>query len=97
MMSNPRERGFSIGQGLFSFPHTTRFAPDVTAEFIHSGDTVTVPGFYAGGGVYKVRFLPMSAGDYTWRVTGAVSGEGREICESAGTHGPVRVLRIKSV
>ena len=25
-MSNPRKRGFSIGQGLFSFPHATRFA-----------------------------------------------------------------------
>ena len=26
MMSDPRKRGFSIGQGLFSFPHAARFA-----------------------------------------------------------------------
>ena len=25
-MSKPRKRGFFIGQGLFSFPHATRFA-----------------------------------------------------------------------
>ena len=64
---------------------------DVKAEFTHNDETVTVPGFYAGDGVYKVRFLPMEAGEYTFRVTGTVSGEGREICESAVTHGPVRI------
>ena len=63
---------------------------NVTAEFTHNGETVVVPGFYAGGGVYKVRFLPMSAGKYIWRVTGDVSGEGQEVCESAITHGPVK-------
>lgn len=63
---------------------------DVRAEFVRDGETVSVPGFYAGGGVYKVRFLPMEAGEYIWRVTGAVSGEGREICESAVKRGPVR-------
>lgn len=34
---------------------------DVKAEFTHNDETVTVPGFYAGDGVYKVRFLPMEA------------------------------------
>ncbi len=63
---------------------------DVRAEFTHEGKTVTVPGFYAGEGVYKVRFLPMEPGEYTWRVTGAVTGEGREVCAPAVTHGPVR-------
>ena len=38
---------------------------DVRAEFTHEGKTVTVPGFYAGEGVYKIRFLPMEPGEYT--------------------------------
>ena len=62
---------------------------DVQAVFTHGGITVTVPGFYAGDGVYKVRFLPMESGEYTWRVSGAVSAEGQEICAPATTHGPI--------
>ena len=46
-------------------------------------DTKTVQGFYAGNGLYKVRFLPEQAGTYTWQVTGAVAGEGQEVCEPA--------------
>ena len=63
---------------------------DVRAVFTHEGKTVTVPGFYAGEGVYKVRFLPMEPGEYVWHVSGAVIGEGREECVPAVTHGPVR-------
>lgn len=65
---------------------------NVKAEFAHGDGTVTVPGFYAGNGIYKVRFLPMEAGEYAWHVTGVVSGEGVEFCEPAVTHGPVKTV-----
>ena len=54
---------------------------DVTAVFTNGDTQVTTKGFYAGDGVYKVRFLPEKTGIYTWKVTGCVEGEGEENCE----------------
>lgn len=73
---------------------TDRWAQiDLTAEFA-GGDTVkTVKGFYDGDGRYIVRFLPEIAGEWHWRVTGAVNTEGTEICEAAnGAHGLVKAV-----
>nr|WP_070102303.1 MULTISPECIES: DUF5605 domain-containing protein [Clostridia] len=66
---------------------------DVSAEFTCGSITKKVKGFYAGNGIYKVRFLPQQAGTYDWKVTGVVSGEGQEVCttENAG-HGLVRAV-----
>ena len=65
---------------------------DLHAEFV-CGDTVkTVKGFYDGDGRYIVRFLPEMAGEWHWKVTGAVNAEGTEICQSAGSHGPVKAV-----
>ena len=66
---------------------------DLTAVFA-CGDTVkTVKGFYDGDGRYIVRFLPEIAGEWHWRVTGAVNTEGTEICEAAnGAHGLVKAV-----
>lgn len=72
---------------------------DMRAEFTCGGVTEKVDGFYAGGGIYKVRYYPRRAGSYSWRVTGAVSAQGQELCRvaEAGTardmgaaHGIVR-------
>lgn len=62
-----------------------------------------VKGFYAGNGIYKVRFLPEKIGQYTWKVWGCVEAEGSELCEpeaeaavprrngfATGKHGIVR-------
>ena len=66
---------------------------DLDAEFSCGETTVTVPGFYDGDGHYVVRFLPLQAGHWQWRVRGAVSAEGGEVCEAAeGHHGPVRAV-----
>ena len=66
---------------------------DLTAEFA-CGDTVkTVRGFYDGEGRYVVRFLPETAGEWRWKVCGAVNAEGTESCEAAdGAHGPVKAV-----
>ena len=65
---------------------------DVTATFTIEGKGKTVKGFYDGNNTYKVRFLPEEAGEYTYKVTGLVSGEGSFIAEPADDkhHGVVR-------
>ena len=64
---------------------------DLTAVFACEGETKTVKGFYDGDGKYAVRFLPEHPGEYTWQVTGAVNGSGKEICLPVGkAHGVVR-------
>lgn len=42
-----------------------------------------VKGFYAGNGIYKVRFLPEEATEYSWKVSGCVSGHGKATCNPA--------------
>ena len=49
----------------------------LSAEFTFGDETTSVPGFYAGNGVYKVRFLPKQAGKYQWKVSGVVCAEGQ--------------------
>ena len=62
----------------------------IAAEFACNGKRTTVPGFYAGNGVYKVRFLPKTAGTYTWTVSGVISAGGSEVCEESDLPGMVR-------
>ncbi len=64
-------------------PECSRALADVKAEFTLSGKTKEVTGFYAGAGLYKVRFYPADAGKCCWKVWGVVSGEGEEMCEPA--------------
>ena len=66
-------------------PAGSQASVDVTAEFICTDaegtkTSMNVKGFYAGKGVYKVRFYPAKAGEYAWKVTGLVAGEGKETC-----------------
>ncbi len=51
----------------------------------------TVRGFYAGAGVYKVRFLPRTAGCYSYKVWGCITASGTvEVTQGQG-HGRVVV------
>lgn len=76
-------------------PGADETAVNVTAEFA-TGDRdqnhiVTVKGFYAGNGIYKVRFLPMETGFCRYEVKGIVNLSGGEMVEpAAGSHGPVQ-------
>lgn len=65
---------------------------DLTAEFSCGDKTQKVTGFYAGDGVYKVRFLPEESGTWSYRVTGCVTAEGMVRVEPAkeGSRGLVR-------
>lgn len=64
----------------------------VTAVFSKDAKEKTVEGFYAGNGIYKVRFYPEEEGTYTYRITGAVSAEGSFTAEPAARHGMVRAV-----
>lgn len=65
---------------------------DVNAEFSLCGETTAVKGFYAGNGIYKVRFYPTKTGVCTYTVTGIVQAGGEEEVLPArdGMHGRVK-------
>ena len=69
-----------------------------SGTFINGSDTVSVPGFYDGEGVYKVRFMPQKVGKWSY-VTNSndkkLNGKkGSFDCTPAlkGNHGPVAVV-----
>jgi len=66
----------------------------ITAQFQCGKEQKTVRGFYDGNGVFKVRFFPDKAGEYTWKISGAVNDEGCAACESADDrqHGMVKAV-----
>lgn len=65
------------------------------AEFTRGARTVTVRGFYDGGGRYIVRFMPDAAGKWTYRtqssdsVLDGVMGSFTVTDAAEGCHGPV--------
>ncbi len=72
------------------------FEEAMAGDFLGSGERVTVEGFYDGGGVYRVRFMPSFPGEYTFTVRCGYLGvpyPGRftVLPAEAGNHGPVRV------
>ncbi len=75
-----------------SAPEGSEASVDVSAVISHNGQKKQVRGFYAGNGVYKIRFLPEESGLYSWKVTGRLSAEGSAEAEPAaeGEHGIVR-------
>ncbi|MFT4076630.1 MAG: DUF5605 domain-containing protein [Asticcacaulis sp.] len=69
----------------------------LSAVFSHDGQTVHVPGFYDGDGVYRLRFSPESEGVWQWRTMSnaeALTGHEGVFTARPATgrnHGPVRV------
>ena len=68
------------------------------ADFTDGRTTVTVPGFYDRGGVYKIRFSPATTGIWRyetksnrWELTGKL-GSFTATAPSEGNHGPVGVV-----
>ncbi len=69
----------------------------ISAEFKFASRTMRMDGFYDGGGVYKIRFMPDAAGEWSY----STKSNARELdgksgafaCTKApdGVHGPVRV------
>jgi hypothetical protein len=69
----------------------------LSARFSRGEQTAEVNGFYDGGGVYRVRFMPDRPGEWRYETRSsapALNGRtGAFTCgaPSAGNHGPVRV------
>ena len=63
---------------------------DLQADFSMDGSTTTVKGFYAGNGVYKLRFYPERTGIYTYQVKGIFTDRGSLECEESNLLGMVR-------
>ncbi|ULL17169.1 DUF5060 domain-containing protein [Paenibacillus sp. H1-7] len=67
------------------------------AQFQYKHRTIKVDGFYDGNGVYKVRFMPDSVGEWSYSISSRDArldgSAGSFVCipPSAGNHGPVRV------
>lgn len=96
-----RTERWGVHELAFTGPDTGNPFDDVTvaAVFESGGRTITVPGFYDGKGVYRVRFSPPELGRWTWRSESnakALDGHaGSFECVAAakGNHGPVRVTK----
>ena len=66
---------------------------DLEAVFVHESVCVKTKGFYAGNGIYKVRFLPELEGIWQWKVSGVFESGGQELCvrsDNIKNHGVVR-------
>ncbi|MFO0805870.1 MAG: DUF5060 domain-containing protein [Gemmataceae bacterium] len=69
-----------------------------SATFCSGKDRVTVPGFYDGDGVYKVRFSPPTPGEWEYETASnkkglsGKTGKLTAVRPTGGNHGPVRVF-----
>ncbi len=69
----------------------------LSAQFSSGRESLTVPGFYDGGGTYRIRFSPPTHGDWTYRTSSNAaelegkSGQVHVTAPTGSNHGPVRV------
>ena len=69
----------------------------LSGQFIKDNDTISVPGFYDGEGIYKIRFMPAVEGEWNYVTSSSVkklnNKKGSFVCTSPreGNHGPVVV------
>lgn len=70
---------------------------EFSARFAQAGRAVTVPGFYDGDGVYKVRFSPDTEGEWNYTTASnrpelaGKAGNFTVTAPAAGNYGPVQV------
>jgi hypothetical protein len=70
---------------------------ELSARFTQGDKSVVVSGFYDGGGVYRIRFMPDSQGEWRYRTKSnrtelnGKTGSFTVNRPTAGNHGPVRV------
>ncbi len=71
---------------------------ELSAVFSNKGESIKVPGFYDGNGIYRIRFSPPETGTWSYRTASNVSelsdkkGKFRCIKPSGKNHGPVKVV-----
>ncbi len=90
---------WGVFEASFGGPATGNPFVDVTfgARFTLQNRTVSVPGFYDGEGVYRVRFMPDATGDWSYETVSNIAslagqtGKFRCASPTASNHGPVQV------
>ena len=91
---------WGLYEAAFTGPAAETSPLDVsfTATFSQGAQRVAVPGFWDGGGSYKVRFSPPATGEWKFTTTSQVAGlNGKTGAFTAtkptgGNHGPVEVF-----
>jgi hypothetical protein len=74
------------------------FDVELVGVFTDGRTTVRAPGFFDGGGVWRIRFSPPETGMWRWTSESPVgalngrSGRFEAVAPSAGNHGPVGVV-----
>jgi hypothetical protein len=67
----------------------------ISGTFTGKNESISAQGFYDGGGVYKVRFMPSFEGEYRYEINGSfgetVSGGFMVTAPDKNNHGPVCV------
>jgi hypothetical protein len=70
---------------------------ELSADFKHTGQIISIAGFYDGEGKYKVRFMPQFEGEWTYETKSNIKKlngkKGKFVCTppSQGNHGLVSV------
>ena len=70
---------------------------ELTADFFQGDACITVPGFYDGEGMYKIRFMPQAEGEWQVQTHSNVTALNDQrdhftcIAATVGNHGPVQV------
>ncbi|WP_336969255.1 DUF5060 domain-containing protein [Sphingobium aromaticiconvertens] len=96
-----RVERWGVGEITLSGPSTGNPFVDVSlAATFRSGDVqLTIPGFYDGEGLYRIRFSPPSTGPWQWRTTSSAPAlDGKQgvlhcVAPGPANHGPVRVTK----
>lgn len=71
---------------------------EFSALFSRKNESITVPGFYDGDGIYRIRFSPPSRGKWLYKTNSNVpelsARQGRFLCipPSGNNHGPVKIV-----
>jgi hypothetical protein len=71
---------------------------EVTAVFKNGEESISVPGFYDGNGVYRIRFSPPSQGNWTYQTESNVAdltgnkGRFQAVAPTNENHGPVKIV-----
>ena len=98
-MTTPSIEKWGIFEASFNGPADGNPYLDVAfdAIFKHKAREIRVPGFYDGAGIYRLRFMPETEGDWhfaTRSATPALDGHTGSFTATPpgpGNHGPVRV------
>jgi hypothetical protein len=71
---------------------------ELSAVFTSGNDKVTVPGFYDGNGIYRIRFSPAVQGKWSYQITSNSAELSKQkgnfecVAPTGNNHGPVQTI-----